>query len=87
MTNKIRAKMQAQTVIPPEATMYGRSETVKLVAVYGGSTNAEDNTFATASPSGSLKLVIDNPSAQGFFKPGKKYYIDIVEAPEPAPAT
>lgn len=74
--------MQAQTVIPPSATMYGRSESVKLVAVYGGSTNAEDNTFASATPGGSLELNVDNPSAQGFFKPGKKYYIDITEAPD-----
>lgn len=77
--------MQAQTVIPPSATMYGRSEVAELFAVYGGTSNAEDNTFATASPSGSLKLTIDNSGAQGFFKPGKKYYVDITECPEDAP--
>jgi hypothetical protein len=79
--------MQAQSVIPPGARLYGTNEEVELSAVYGGSTNAEDNTYARATPTGRLQLQIDNPSAQGFFKPGKKYYVDISEVPEETPAT
>lgn len=56
------------------------SETPKLTAVYGGSANAEDNTYAKATPSGKLELQIDNDAAKGFFKPGKKYYVEISEA-------
>lgn len=56
------------------------SETPKLTAVYGGSTNAEDNTYARATPSGKAELQIDNDAAKGFFKPGKKYYVDFTEA-------
>lgn len=33
-----------------------------------------------ATPSGNMELVIDNPDAQGFLKPLKKYYITITEA-------
>lgn len=77
---RIRAKMQAQSVIPPSARIYGHAEDVELTCVYGGSTNAEDNTYARATPTGSMKLQVDNPGAQGFFKPGKKYYVTIEEA-------
>ncbi len=52
-----------------------------MSAVYGGSTNAEDNSFASATPSGHMQLTITNPDVRGFFKPGKKYYVDITEVP------
>ena len=67
-----------------EITLNGYSERVKLNAVYGGGTNAEDNTFAQATPSGTLELCIDNPKAQGQLKPGMKFYVDLTPAPEPA---
>jgi hypothetical protein len=38
----------------------------------------EDERFAKATPSGSLKFIVDNPSVS--FEPGKAYYIDITEA-------
>lgn len=65
-------------------TSYGH-EIAELAAVYGNATNAEDNTFATATPSASLKLQISNKAAQGFLVPGKAYYIDITEVPVPQP--
>ena len=67
--------MQVQSI---EVNTY--SETPKLTAVYGGSSNAEDNSYAKATPSGKLELQIDNDGAKGFFKPGKKYFVDITEA-------
>lgn len=73
----IRAKMQVQEIA---VTTY--SETPKLTPVFGGGTNAEDNTYSKATPSGKLELQIDNPAAKGFFVPGKKYYVDITEAAE-----
>lgn len=72
--------MLAQTVIPVGAQIYNSGETVKLQAVYGGTTNAEDNSYASATPSGSMELQITNVDAHGFFKPGKKYYVNITEA-------
>lgn len=46
----------------------------------------EDNSFASATPSGKMELSIDNKAVHGFFKPGKSYYVDITEVPDPAPA-
>jgi len=53
-------------------------EEVEFTAVYGGS--PEDNTYAKATPSGSLKLFVDNDAAKGAFEPGKAYYVDITPA-------
>ena len=72
----IRAKMYVQSITTTEY-----SDVVELCAVYGGTTNAEDNTYAKASPSGTLKLQIDNPTARGIFKPGMKYYVDLSPVP------
>ncbi len=60
----MRAKMVVNQV-----TDNGYSDVVKFSAVYGGSTNAEDNSYAKATPSGSLELQIDNPALRGKLKP------------------
>jgi hypothetical protein len=73
--SNLRAKMQVQSV---ETTTY--SENVKLSCVYGGSSNAEDNTFAKATPSGGMTLQIDNPTAKGILKPGDVVYVDVTLA-------
>lgn len=77
--------MQAQSVIPAGSRVHNPStEEVELHAVYGrdGSANKE---WAKSTPSGSLKLAIDNSAVHGFFKPGREYYVDIHEVPvEPA---
>lgn len=63
------------------------TEEVQLSAVYGGETNAEDNQFSAATPSGNLNMHISNPGAIGVLKPGQKYYLDFTLAEEaPAPA-
>lgn len=79
-----------------EVTSTTYSELVKFQCVMGrrnpdGShrcaTDAEakeDNSFARATPSGKMELSIDNKEVHGFFKPGKSYYVDITEVPEPA---
>lgn len=46
----------------------------------------EDNSFASATPSGKMELSVDNKEVHGFFKPGKSYYVDITEVPEPTAA-
>ena len=71
----IRAKMQVASV-----TDNGYSHTVKLHAVYSSTNNPEDNTYAKASPSATLEMQIDNPTAQGLLKPGMKVYVDLTEA-------
>ena len=67
-------------------TVNDYSDIVELSAVYGGNTNAEDNTYARATPSGSLKLQIDNPAVRGSFKPGQVYYVDLTQLPADANA-
>ena len=79
MSKTIRAMMQVQSV---EHTTY--SENVKLGCVYGGSQNAEVNTYAKATPSGGMNLQIDNPNAKGLLKPGDVVYVDL-QVVEPKP--
>lgn len=57
---------------------------VKLNAIYSHNKNTEDNQFSSATPSGMLEMMISNPNAVDFFQPGKKYYLDISEAPDDA---
>ena len=53
----------------------GGAQTVKLNAVYGGSTNAEDNQFSEATPSGEITMTVSAEAAKGFIQEGKKYYV------------
>ncbi len=73
----IRAKMEIASV---EATTY--QDLVKWNAVYGGTSNAEDNSYASATPSGKIELCITNKNVMGQLKPGKKYYVDFTEIDE-----
>lgn len=79
MNRKIRAKFNCDSVGDD-----GYNETVNLSAVYGNDDkdNEENNQFAEATPSGSIEMVISNPSAKGFFKTGNNYYLDFSEAPD-----
>lgn len=79
MIQQVRAKMSVDQV-----TVTTYSESVDLRCVCGGNTSKEDNSFAGATPTGSMKMTVDNPAVKGFFKPGRKYYIDIIECPEEA---
>jgi hypothetical protein len=40
----------------------------------------EDQKFSKATPSGSLTMLVDNPSASAALELGKAYYIDISPA-------
>ena len=80
-TMKIRAKMEIQSVLNEH-----NCDTVKWNAVYGGTTNAEDNSYASATPSGKIELCITNRNVMGQLKPGTKYYVDFTPIEEPAKA-
>lgn len=81
MSQKLRAKFAVQHI-----TDFGSYDgkhpnlKVQLNAVYSGDKNSEDNQFSAATPSGDCWMMISNPQADGFFKPGKKYYLDFTEA-------
>jgi hypothetical protein len=40
----------------------------------------EDQKYSVATPSGRIEMLVDNPPARAFFKPGKAYYVDFTEA-------
>jgi hypothetical protein len=61
---------------PPQRN--GSHESVSLSAVYAET--GVNKEWATATPSGSLSLSIDNPSAQGFIQADKEYIVTIREA-------
>lgn len=68
-----------------ETLDWGRGSTqkkFKFNTVYD-KTIPEDVEFCKATPSGSMEVVIDNPNVTDKLIPGKSYYIDIVEIPEP----
>lgn len=80
----IRAKVQISSAFDQKYSNEGEKngEQISAHAVYGGSTNAEDNTFSAATPSLSLTMFVNNPAVFGKLKQGKKYYLDFTEAPE-----
>lgn len=70
-TRTIRAKFSCRFVTKQA---YGGEE-IGLTAVYGKEgVNAE---WSKATPTGDLSMTISNPDAQGYFVPGKDYYLDI----------
>lgn len=72
---KTRAKFRVDSV---ELNEY--ADIVKFSAVYGGTSNAEDNTFSEATPSASCSLTVSNKAVRGQFKPGQKFYVDFIPA-------
>lgn len=46
------------------------------------STTEENRRFAKFTPSGTITMTIDNPSASDYLAIGKKFYVDFTEAEE-----
>lgn len=55
-------------------------QTVKMGVVMGGS--PEDNSYAQASPSGTIQLSITKPAVVGFFDLDQTYFVDFTVADE-----
>ena len=53
---------------------------VELGAVYGGSTNAEDNSYSAATPSGKITMTLTNPDAVAKLPIGGVFYVDFTPA-------
>jgi hypothetical protein len=78
MGKKIMAKFSCESVT---TFSFGQRQAV-LRAVTGKKGEMDENaSFNKATPSGELKITIDNPAAVDFFQPGKEYYLDFEEAP------
>lgn len=77
-----RAKFTLQSI-----TSYGgQGRELRFMASYSPEL-PEDQRFAKASPSGDMRIMIDNPVALAEFegKIGKAFYLDMVEVPEAKP--
>lgn len=66
----VRAKFRCTHV-----EKYESSEKVHLMAV----ADEANKEWAKWTPSGQLSMQIDNPDAQGRFKPGGYYFLDFAE--------
>lgn len=73
----MRAKMQIQSI-----TVTPYSEVIAMSAVYGGTTNDEDNSFAKTTPNGKIELTIANKDLHGVYKPGDTFYVDFTPVPK-----
>lgn len=69
----VRAKVKCWTASPK---VEGQAQIVSFGAVC----NAENKSWADATPGLSLNITIKNPAAQ-VFEPGKEYYLDFTEVP------
>ena len=85
--NKVRAKMTVSEIRRYRGSIYNQEtkqhtvhemQAVKMQVVAGG--NPEDNTYASATPSGTLELSITNPDTVGFFDLGQSFYVDFTPA-------
>lgn len=79
MSKPMRAKMQVQSI---KKHLYN-GETLEMSAVYGGSTNDEDNSFAKTTPNGKIELMVVNPELLGVYQPGDTFYVDFIPVPKP----
>lgn len=72
----VRAKFRVSCVED-----YGQSKQLRMSPVYEGplGDNEENKRFTKASPSGELKLMIDNPYASEQFAPGQEWYLDFTQ--------
>lgn len=75
--SKMRAKVRVESVERME-----HAERLKFSAVYGGSTNAEDNSFSSATPTATFDMYITNKALHGTFNPGQKFYVDFTPVDE-----
>lgn len=75
MINKVRGKFNCTKNVK---TSYGAE--VSFWALY--SNNPEDNSYAQATPSGNISMVVSNPEVIDFFKEGQAYYLDFSKVNE-----
>lgn len=73
MVDKARCKFRCTTVDPQG----GDTQKVVLEAQYDQAMTQEDESFSKYTPSGRMEFHVQNPNLNGFFEPGKAYYIDV----------
>lgn len=73
---KTRCKFRIESV----KKWAGQYEEIIFDAVHGGT--KENESFASATPTGKLVITVTNPAVIGKFTPGTEVYIDITEVPK-----
>lgn len=75
---RARCKFRCSGILVGE----GASRQVQLQAAYDPKNIPEDEAFTKYTPWGEMKFGLENPALEGFFQPGKTYYIDITPVEE-----
>lgn len=79
----VKAKFRCEALVDTTHGPAFKTRVAKFRAVYG--TQGENADFSKATPFGELSLQVDESTpAFGRFQPGKEYYLNIEEIPEPA---
>ena len=78
MVDVIRAKFKHTSVLNHSWNPNARE--LRFEAQYDN-TIEEDKRFYDATPSGSFRMLVNNPTALEFFKLGEDYYFDITRVP------
>jgi hypothetical protein len=77
---QVQALFQVNDVLErKDAEDQGMGRVVKLNAAYENNPEHPNYHFWKATPTGSMEMQINNPSAFGFFRPGKKYLLTFEE--------
>lgn len=74
----VRAKFILESVIPVN---WGGAQAIFRCSY--DDTIPEDQKFCKATPSGEIRMQIDNPAALQQLTIGKSYYVDFTEVPPP----
>lgn len=77
--DKVRAKFVVNTINRMNNTGQGKGQvasTVVLNPVYSADPDHENAKFWKATPSGEIKMTVQNEQALAFFELGKEYYVD-----------
>jgi hypothetical protein len=72
----VRAKVQLSSV----TSYQGTAKTYTFNPVHDESTE-ENKRFTKYTPSGELKMLVDNPAVEPQFQLGKYFYVDFTEVP------
>lgn len=75
----VRAKFQVQSI---KSMHWSKTHKEIILAPQYDTSIPEDRRYATATPSGSITLMVDNPAAAEQLELGKFFYIDFTPVPE-----
>lgn len=77
-------QMRAKFKVTKVETSGESSQNVTMMAVtdspFDKDGSSDDNSFSKWTPSGELRMCINNPALVGALKEGAKFYIDFTEA-------